>query len=94
MFMGPMGAIGIGLQLGGGVGVAVGVVVTSMLMLVNAFLFDHFVEPTLAKLQRAVHRRSLRIIINVAGFSWAISLCAVSMCATIAVLSSLGRLDL
>lgn len=93
MFMGPLGSIGIGLQLGGAVGLAVGVVVASVLMLANALLFDYLVEPILGALQHGGCRRSLRAFTNVAGFAWAISLCALSMYATVVVLSTLGRLD-
>lgn len=61
-----------------------------------AWLSDKFLDPWIARFQRPLQKGMLRILANIAAFSWGIILCALSMLAPItflgsAVLDGLGR---
>ena len=66
------------------IGLLMGVGITFL----NAWLSDRFLDPWVAKFQRPLQRRMPRVLANIAAFAWAITLCALSMLAPIAVLGS------
>jgi len=88
MFMGPLpGAFGAGLMVAGKVGFAIGFFIGMGITAANGLLFDCYVDSALVSLQAAARRPIARVLINIAGFLWAIAVCAFSMGATLLVLS-------
>ena len=66
------------------IGLLMGVGITFL----NAWLSDRFLDPWIARFQRPLQRGMPRVLANIAAFAWAITLCALSMLAPIAVLGS------
>ncbi len=88
MFMGPLpGAFGAGLMVAGKVGFAIGFFIGMGITAANCLLFDCYVDSAMVSLQVVARRPIARVLINIAGFLWAIALCAFSMGVTLAVLS-------
>jgi hypothetical protein len=52
----------------------------------NAWLSDKFLDPWIVKFQKPLQKGVPRILANIAAFAWAITLCAFSILAPIAVL--------
>jgi predicted lipid-binding transport protein (Tim44 family) len=81
-FMGPMPA---GLMIGtlardwlvSIVGLMIGIGITFL----NGWLMDKIIDPVVAKFQRSLLKRFPYILVNIAAFVWAITLCALSMLA-------------
>ena len=87
MFMGPLpGAISVGLMVAGKAGFAIGFFIGMGITAANCLLFDFYVDSAMVSLQVVARRPIARVLINIAGFLWAIALCAFSMGATLAVL--------
>ena len=88
MFMGPLpSAFGAGLMVAGKVGFAIGFFIGMGITAANCLLFDFYIDSAMVSLQVAARRPIARVLINVAGFLWAIALCAFSMGVTLAVVS-------
>ena len=66
------------------IGFLMGIAIT----LLNAWLSDRFLDPWIARFQRPLQKGMPRFLANLAAFAWAITLCALSMLAPIAVLGS------
>src|SRR5207244_1880167 len=66
------------------IGLLMGIGITFL----NAWLSDRFLDPWIARIQRLLQKRMPRVLANLAAFAWAITLCALSMLAPIAVLGS------
>ena len=89
MFVGSFtGGAVIGLFAGGLVGCAIGVVVGASVYAANGLLFDRYIEAYLAKMQRST--RPLRILVNIAGFAWAIAISALSTYLTLLIMYKVG----
>ena len=87
MFMGPLpSAFGAGLMVAGKVGFAIGFFIGLVITAANCLLFELYVDSAMVSLQGVARRPIARVLINIAGFLWAIALCAFSMGATLAVL--------
>ena len=66
------------------IGLLMGIGITFL----NAWLSDRFLDPWIARFQRPLQRRMPWVLANIAAFAWAITLCALSMLAPVAVLGS------
>lgn len=82
----PGGALSIGLIAGGLKGLAVGLLIGAAIAGANCLLFDWLIDSAMVRLQPAAQHTSTRILFNIAGFSWAIGLCILSMGATLAAI--------
>jgi hypothetical protein len=91
MFMGPLpGSISVGLIVAGKVGFAIGFFIGMGITAANCLLFDCYVDSAMVRLQVVARRPIARVLINIAGFLWAVALCAFSMWVTLAVLNRLA----
>ena len=67
-----------------GIGFLLGIGITFL----NAWLSDRFLDAWIARFQKPLQNWLPRILVNVAAFTWAIGLSALSMFAPIAILGS------
>ncbi len=68
--------------------VAVGFLSGVVIVFLNAWLSDKFVDSWIARFQGRLQKGAPRILANIVAFAWAIILCALSMFAPVAVLGS------
>ena len=88
-FMGPMSAGPImGILARDWRAVAIGLLMGMGITFLNAWLSDRFLDPLIARFQRALQKGMPRVLVNIAAFAWAIALCAFSMLAPMAVLGA------
>ena len=86
----PVAGPGIGRQAGGLKGFGVGLVIGVATFVGNVLLFDWVIDRNLVRFQVAAQRLAVRILFNIAGFTWAIGLCLLSGLATLAVMNWLN----
>lgn len=86
----PVAGPGIGWQAGGLKGFGVGLVIGVATFVCNVLLFDWVIDRNLVRFQVAAQRLWVRILFNIAAFSWAIGLCLLSGLATLAVMNWLS----
>jgi len=87
MFMGPLSAGPlIGVMTGDWRAIAIGLLTGIAITFLNAWLSDRWLDPWIAKFQRPLQSGIPRLLANIAGFAWAIALCALSMLAPMMVL--------
>ena len=67
---------------------AVGLLMGAVITFLNAWLSDRFLDPFIARFQKTLQKRPIRILANIAAFAWAIALCALSMLTPIILLGS------
>ena len=84
---GMSGGAAAGFVVGRFIGLAVGLTVGVAVTFGIAWLSDRFVDAWIARFQLPLQRRTPRILINIAAFSWAVGVCAISVLATLGILS-------
>ena len=88
-FMGPLSAGPIiGMMTRDWHAVGIGFLLGIGITFLNAWLSDRFLDVWIARCQKPLQNVMPRIMINIAAFTWAIGLCALSMFAPIAILDS------
>lgn len=88
-FMGPLSAGPmIGVLIGNWSAAAVGLLAGVVIVFLNAWWTDRFVDSWVARFQGRLQKGAPRILVNIIAFAWAIILCALAMFVPIAVLGS------
>lgn len=86
----PGTGIGVGFTFGGLKGFGIGLIIGGTIFACNVLLFDWVIERILVSFQVAAQRLWVRVLFNIAGFTWAIGLCLLSGIATLAVMNLLN----
>jgi predicted lipid-binding transport protein (Tim44 family) len=76
---GMSGGAAVGLIAGGFIGLAIGVIVGVVIALGFAWVNDRFIDAWIAKFQVYLQRGVPRLLVNIAAFSCAIGICAISV---------------